>query len=475
MTEGMQGTFGNLVANYGYVFLVVIVGLESLGIPLPGETALVTAGALAAVGRLNIYGVIAAAAAGAIIGDNAGYWIGRKGGLALVQRYGRIAGLSEARLQRVHAFFERHGAKTVFIGRFVALLRSWAAALAGVGQMPYGTFTLYNALGGIVWAAVYGSLGYLFGRNLPLLERYMGQASLAAVLLIALVVAIALAGRWFRRNRTALVEWASRLWPRLGAIPAVAAMRARHPRLWQFLSARFAREEYLGLHLTIGLVVSVAALWLFGGVTEDVIHHDPLTRFDLSLADWTHAHATPVGYSVARALSILGSPAVLAVPAVVVAVILVARRQWIVLLGWVAAFAGGSVLNWALKRIIQRPRPLYGAAFLHGESFSFPSGHVLGSLIGYGMLAYVIVTLWAERRRTKALVITAAAVLVVAIGLSRLYLGVHYFSDVVGGFAAGTVWLAACISGLEIARRHRQPRSGERATGALPNASPRPA
>jgi undecaprenyl-diphosphatase len=126
-----------------------------------------------------------------------------------------------------------------------------------------------------------------------------------------------------------------------------------------------------------------------------------------------------------------------------------------VLIGWGAAFAGGGVLILALKRIIQRPRPLYGAAFLHGESFSFPSGHAMGALIGYGMLAYVLVIVWAERRRAQVAVVAIAAVLVAAIGLSRLYLGVHYFSDVVAGFAAGTVWLAACVSGVEVARRQR--------------------
>ena len=451
----MPGTFGNLVATYGYGFLLVVVSLESLGIPLPGETALVTAAALAALGRLDIYGVVAAAAAGAILGDNAGYWIGRKGGLTLVRRYGRVVRLDEARLQRVRAFFERHGAKTVFIGRFVALLRSWAAALAGVACMPYGTFTLYNALGGVVWAAVFGSLGYLFGRNLPTLERYIGQASLAAVLLVALAVGLALAARSFRENRAAVVEWTSGLWPRAAGASALASIRARHPRVWVFVMARFAREEYLGLHLTIGLAVSLVALWLFGGVTEDVIHHDPLTRFDLSLADWMRAHATPLGHAVASAISLAGSPVAMAVLALTVAAILLARRQWIVLLGWVAGFAGGGVLNLALKRIIQRPRPLHGAAFLHGESFSFPSGHAVGALIGYGMLAYLIVTLWAERRRAQVAVVATAAVLVAAIGLSRLYLGVHYFSDVVAGFAAGTLWLAACISGVEVARRQR--------------------
>jgi membrane protein DedA with SNARE-associated domain len=165
----MHQTIPDLVASYGYLIIFLLVGIESFGIPLPGETALVTAAAFAAGGRLNIALVILSAAAGAIIGDNAGYWVGRTGGIALVRRYGRRFGLDEAKLKRAQDFFERHGAKTIFIGRFIALLRSWAAALAGVARMPYGTFMFYNALGGVIWAAVFGGLGYIFGRNLPLL------------------------------------------------------------------------------------------------------------------------------------------------------------------------------------------------------------------------------------------------------------------------------------------------------------------
>ena len=190
----------DLVARYGYALLVVLIGLESFGIPLPGETALITAGALAARGHLNVFLVIAAAATGAIVGDNAGYWLGRKGGIALVRRFGRKVGLTETKLLRVHRFFEDHGPKTVFIGRFIALLRSWAAALAGVGEMPYGTFSLYNALGGIAWAAVFGALGYIFGHNMPLLEHYVGRVS---VVLVGLVVAGALVFLWRRRRQEA--------------------------------------------------------------------------------------------------------------------------------------------------------------------------------------------------------------------------------------------------------------------------------
>ncbi len=415
-----------LVASDGYVVLFFLVGLESLGIPLPGETALVTAAALAALGHLSIYAVVATAVAAAIIGDNGGYWIGRKGGIALVRRYGRFIHLNESHLERAHAFFEKHGPKTVFIGRFIALLRTWAAVLAGAARMPYGIFMLYNALGAVCWAVVVGALGYVFGRNLPRLEHYVGQASLAGALLVALVVGLGLGWRWFERN---------------------------HPRARTFVAARFARGEYLGLHLTIGFVLSLAGLWLFGGVTEDVIHHDPLTQFDVRLLDWVHAHATPAGYAVSNAISLLGSPVAMTVLALGVALLLGVRRRWTVLAGWAAAFAGGGLLNEILKLVIRRPRPPYAAAFLHDYSWSFPSGHAMGSLIGYGMLAYLLVVLWIHRRGMQISIILGAALLIVAIGLSRLYLGVHYFSDVVGGYAAGVLWLSACISGLEVARR----------------------
>src|SRR6266699_1568184 len=417
----MQAIVSGLVASYGYVVLFFLVGLESLGLPLPGETALVTAAAFAALGHLSIYGVVATAVAAAVIGDNGGYWIGRKGSIALVRRYGRFLHLNEAHLERARHFFARHGPPTVFVGRFIALLRTWTAVLAGAARMPYGRFMLYTALGAVCWAGVVSALGYLFGRNLPRLEHYMGQASLAGALLVALIVGLVLGWRWFERNRTRLVT------------------RTEHLRM--FAAARFARGQYLGLHLTIGLAISLAGLWVFAGVTEDVIHHDPLTQFDLALLDWLHARATPSGYAVFTTISSLGSAVTLTI----------------------LALAVGCLVDVVLKLVIRRPRPPGAAAFLQHFSWSFPSGHAMASLIGYGMLAYVLTLLWIHRRSAQVAVVLGAALLIIAIGFSRLYLGVHYFSDVVGGYAAGVLWLSACISGLEVARRWR---------AGLPSAAP---
>jgi membrane protein DedA with SNARE-associated domain len=442
----VHGSIIRLVESYGYAVVFLFVAIESLGIPLPGETVLVTAGALAALGHLSIWWVIATAAIGGIVGDAAGYWIGRLGGLALLKRYGSVIGFNDKKLARVHTFFEKHGPKTVFLGRFIALLRTWAALLACTAEMRYGDFTFYNVLGGITWAALFGTLGYLFGQSLPLLERYIGQASLAAVLLVALVVALALGWRWFNANRDALTERVVRYWE---------LFRKRHPRTAKFIAARFARGEYLGLHLTVGFLISLAALWIFAGVTEDVVTHDPLTNFDLALTTWIRAHTTPLGDRIFTAVSLIGSPIAMAAVGMIGAVIIVVRRKWLELAAWVAGFLGAGVLSYILKIVIQRPRPVGATAFLHGESFSFPSGHALGSLVGYGMLAYVIGSNWITTTRGRFRLVIATAVLVVAIGISRLYLGVHYFSDVVGGYAVGVLWLSVCISGLQVAERRR--------------------
>jgi len=194
----LHESFLQLLRTYGYGLLFLVVALESLGVPVPGETALIAAAALAARGHMEIALVVVVAAVAAILGDASGYWIGRKGGLAFVRRYGRLVRMDDAKVAHVRRFFERHGAKTVFFGRFIALLRTWAALFAGMGEMPYGQFTLYNASGGIVWAAAFGTIGYLFGRNLDRLQSLVGDASW--LLAVAVVVVAAVLWYWRRRR-----------------------------------------------------------------------------------------------------------------------------------------------------------------------------------------------------------------------------------------------------------------------------------
>lgn len=175
------------ITIYGYWVIFIAVSLESLGIPFPGETSLI-AGAIyaATTGRISIVFVIVAAAAGAIIGDNIGYTIGYFGGFPLLRTILRKFHIPEDRMRFAQDYFERHGDKTVFLGRFFSLLRIWVAFLAGMNRMPRLSFVFWNASGGIIWAIIYGVIGYVLGHNVAELDHVltlMGGAGIAAIVL----------------------------------------------------------------------------------------------------------------------------------------------------------------------------------------------------------------------------------------------------------------------------------------------------
>ncbi|HEY8645107.1 MAG TPA: DedA family protein [Gaiellaceae bacterium] len=182
----------DLLISYGLVLLFAVVAAESAGVPLPGETALIAAAILAARGHYSIVSVIAVAASAAIIGDNVGYWIGRTGGRALLERWGPIRRYAEKVLPPGERFFKQHGGKTVFIGRFVAVLRVTAAWLAGLTHMTWWRFFLWNAAGGIVWATGVSLLAYYFGKAAADAVQTYGIYALIAIVILAAIVFLAM-------------------------------------------------------------------------------------------------------------------------------------------------------------------------------------------------------------------------------------------------------------------------------------------
>lgn len=172
----------DLLANYGYIAIFIIIGLESAGVPLPGETILISSAVYAgSTGNLNIALIVLAAAAAAILGDNLGYWVGRRWGMPLLLRYGHMIALDHGRLKLGQYLFREHGGKIVFFGRFTAMLRAYAAVLAGVNKLDARRFMMFKALGGFTWASVMGIGSYFCGRQIEHIAGPVGIALLAAV------------------------------------------------------------------------------------------------------------------------------------------------------------------------------------------------------------------------------------------------------------------------------------------------------
>ncbi|MHB1444996.1 MAG: DedA family protein [Acidimicrobiales bacterium] len=203
----------HLLHTYGYYAVFLLVCVESLGVPLPGETILIAAGIYAGTShKLSIYAIFVVAAVAAILGDNIGFLIGNKGGYRLVRRYGRYVRVDDTKIKVGRLVFDRHGGKVVFFGRFVSVLRTYAAFLAGTLKMPWRRFLVYNAAGGIVWAAIYSFIPYAVGSAIDKASHTITIAfGVAAVIVVVVGVLLV------RRKATQLEAAAEAAYP--GPLP----------------------------------------------------------------------------------------------------------------------------------------------------------------------------------------------------------------------------------------------------------------
>jgi len=229
------------------------------------------------------------------------------------------------------------------------------------------------------------------------------------------------------------------------------------PPLWRRLITRLDPRAYLTLHIVVGLLICLLTAWIFAALLESVHEHDVLVHRDQAIANWFHGNGTAFGDRLFVIISMIGSPAAMAVLFLAAVLYLWRAKQRTLLVAWVLSYVGGTVLDGVIKDVVRRPRPEFAAKFLNYSSWSFPSGHSMGSLIGFAMLAYTIVRVGKiESTRVKVSVWVGALIMIALVGYSRIYLGVHYLSDVVAGYTLGVLWLAVCFTGLQMVSRRAE-------------------
>ena len=231
--------------------------------------------------------------------------------------------------------------------------------------------------------------------------------------------------------------------------PEVQAPSARWHAVRRFIRKRVDRNSELGLRLSANVVLFGLAIWAFSGLLEEVLDNETMVRWDVAANSWLHGHATPSGLRLFHYITLVGSPGVWVITAVF-ALWLLWRRERFLFWAWIASNVGGGVLQIVLKRTVHRDRPQYAAAYLHGHSYSFPSGHTMSATICWSLMVVCagLSLGWHGARRARLYVVATA--MIFAIGFSRLYLGVHYPSDVLGGLAIGTAWVVLCATAMRI-------------------------
>jgi len=416
-----------------------------IGLVLPGSTIILILGALSARGYLDLGDLIWFAVMGAIIGDNVNYFLGKRYGAAWLKK--GIWFIKPYYLEKSRHFMDAHGAKSIFLGRFIPSLKEVMPFIAGSVKMNVRTFMFWNVLGGIGWGFQWVLTGYIFAQSLNIAELWLSRAGLFLALLI-MFSGILYIFKWLIvKKGQAISTVVSSLWKSLKEALLnnvhVAEWTEKHPQSISFLQARFRASVFSGLPLSILILAFVYVLALFGGIVEDLITVDPIIAADIRVANLLAAFRTENLTIIFSWITLLGkSQVVIGFIAVSVAVFLLWRRYYCIL-PLLIAVIGSETFTYLGKLAFHRPRPEMAVYAEH--SFSFPSGHATIAVAFYGFLSYVFIRLAPSWQR-KVNLFFVGILVAFAIGLSRIYLGVHYLSDVWSGYLIGAMWLIIAIS-----------------------------
>jgi membrane protein DedA with SNARE-associated domain/membrane-associated phospholipid phosphatase len=422
-----------------------------IGLVVPGETTMLLGGAVAGQGAIDIYLLIAIAWFAAWLGDTFSFFLGRRLGREFVLEHGPRVGITHERFEKVEEYFGRHGGKTIFIGRWISLVRAFAPFIAGSSGMQYRGFVPYSVLGTGLWASLHILIGYFFSRSIETAGHYAARGAALLATLIAIVVGTVYLVRYLRveENRERAVRWMEE-----HAATRWLVALARRPQL-RFLWERVTPGGTFGLEFTTLMATLAVSLFVVIAYTV-VIGEDPgPTPGDETAAELVGHIQTGVLTSVAKVVTFFGSGAFTWGLALVCAVLLAWRRRWVEFGVLLAGMAITQVGIDAIEGSVDRPRPADPLASSPGSGF--PSAHAAHSAI-YLWLAVTIVMRLRPGMARAAAVVTTGFVLTVVIGLSRVYLDVHYLSDVSGGWALGAAAFSLCAAvGLVVSQLRQNP------------------
>lgn len=429
MHEFLEATASH--PHWALLSVFVVACAESLaliGALVPAAIVMFAAGALIGTGALDLWTTLGAAVAGAVLGDGLSYELGRSRESAIRgwPAFQRFAGP----LARAESFLQDHGGKSILLARFAAPVRAFVPLLAGFGRMPRARFYGVNVASALLWAPVHILPGVLFGASLHVAETVSGRLALILLLLAAL----AWGAVWLTTTTVRfVVPSARRLRDHMVArsrgrdsLPARASLALLDP----------ARPNSHAL--LFGAVLLLTAGWLFLGVLEDVLAKDTLVQVDLAVFHFLQQLRTESIDRVMIVITGMGSVGVLLPLAVTVTLWLVWRRSWHTVAYWVGVAAFGEVLVQLLKFTLGRRRPL--DLYTGFELFSFPSGHAVVTTVMLGFLAFLLSR--RQAMQTRLIVAALAGLYVALVAFSRLYLGAHWMSDVLGGISLGVAWVA---------------------------------
>jgi membrane protein DedA with SNARE-associated domain len=434
----------NTLGAWTYLLVGVFAFAETgafVGLVVPGETVMLLGGAVAGQGAIDVYLLIAVAWFAAWAGDTASFFIGRRLGRDFVLQHGPRFGIGHERFEKVEDYFSRHGGKTIFIGRFISLVRAFAPFIAGSSGMRYRAFVPYSILGCGLWASAHILIGYFFSRSIDTAAKYAGKGAFLLATLIVVVVGSIVLYRHFRveENRREAARWME---GHVATRWLVVLGRRFRPQL-RFLWDRVTPGGTFGLEFTSLMAVLSVALFVLIAYAVVVGREPGPTPGDMTAMEVVESLRAGWLTDLAKVVTALGSGVFVWGLTVVCAAFLAARRRWVEFSVLIAGMTLLSIGFHEIKAAVDRPRP--PDPLVNASGSSFPSGHAAHSVL-YVWAAVTIVMRLRPGMARGAAVVAAGIALTVLVGLSRVYLGVHYLSDVSAGWALGAAAFSFCAA-----------------------------
>lgn len=432
--------FANFLGPWTYLVVGLLAFLETgafVGLLVPGETSLLIGGAVAGLGVINVYVLIAIAWTCAFAGDSVSFFLGRKLGRDFILKHGTRVGITREGFEKVEAHFERHGGKTIVAGRFVGLVRALAPFIAGTSGMTYAAFAPYSIIGSGLQVTIHVVVGYFFAQSIDAAAEYVG---IGAVIVGTVIVASFVgyqAWKFLREpaNRSRAVVWME---ARAITRPLVDLGRRLRPQA-RFVVDRLTPGGTFGLEFTTLCAILAVSSFVVIAFTEIFLGNGGPTPGDETAIDLVDLIRTGSLTTLAEAVTYLGSKIVVVPLAAVAGLVLVVERRLaevvVLFLALVSIFYGVDFL----KELVARDRP--PAGLIEASGNAFPSAHAAQSVF-YSWLAVTIAFRMRPDMARRSLLVAAGIGLTAVIGLSRVYLGVHYLSDVTAGWALGAFFFA---------------------------------
>jgi membrane protein DedA with SNARE-associated domain/membrane-associated phospholipid phosphatase len=442
--QGLLEDVSNTLGAWTYLLVGVFAFAETgafVGLVVPGETVMTLGGAVAGQGAIDVYLLIAIAWFCAWAGDSTSFFVGRRLGRGFVITHGPRFGISHERFEKVEDYFSRHGGKTIFVGRFISLVRAFAPFIAGSSGMRYRDFVPYSILGTGLWATAHILIGYFFSRSIETGAEYAGKGAFLLGTLIVVVGGSVYLYRRFRveENRRVAVRWMEGHWVSRWM---VVLGRRYQPQL-QFLWDRVTPGGTFGLEFTSLMAVLAVSLFVLVAYSVLIGREPGPTPGDVTAMEVVEHLRAGWLTEISRVVSFLGSGAFTWGLSIVCAALLAARRRWAEVGVLLAGMTLTSIGIHEFKDAVDRPRPEGALSGYSGSSF--PSGHAAHSVL-YVWLAVTIVLRLRPGMARGAALVTGGIVLTALVGLSRVYLNVHYLSDVSGGWALGAACFSLCAA-----------------------------